>query len=139
MYRSLPHFNKHAEDTQLWIHKHVAGQYNRDTRLVYYDVTNYYFEIDKPDELRKKGVSKEHRPNPIIQMGLAMDTMGILIAYKLFSGNESDKFTLIPMLKELRREYDLGRIIVVANKGLTPGTTFTSTHSGRTDMFSVRL
>jgi len=121
LYRSLSHFNKHGEDAQLWIHNQITEQYKRDTKLVYYDVTNYYFEIDKPDELRRKGVCKEHRPNPIIQMGLAMDTMGIPIAYKLFKGNESDKTTLIPMLKELRREYNLGRIIVVADKGLNTG------------------
>jgi len=121
VYRSLTHFNKHGQDAQLWIHNQITEQYKRDTKLVYYDVTNYYFEIDKPDELRRKGVCKEHRPNPIIQMGLAMDTMGIPIAYKLFKGNESDKTTLIPMLKELRREYNLGRIIVVADKGLNTG------------------
>lgn len=121
LYRSLSHFNKHGEDAQLWIHNQITEQYKRDTKLVYYDVTNYYFETDKPDELRRKGVSKEHRPNPIIQMGLAMDTMGIPIAYKLFKGNESDKTTLIPMLKELRRKYNLGRIIVVADKGLNTG------------------
>jgi transposase len=121
IYRSLSHFNKHAEDAQLWIHNQITEQYHRDTKLVYYDVTNYYFEIDKPDELRRKGVSKEHRPNPIIQMGLAMDTLGIPIVYKLFKGNESDKTTLIPMLKELRRKYNLGRIIVVADKGLNTG------------------
>jgi transposase len=121
IYRSLSHFNKHEKDAQLWIHNQITEQYNRDTKLVYYDVTNYYFEIDEPDELRRKGICKEHRPNPIIQMGLAMDTMGIPIAYKLFKGNESDKTTLIPMLKELRREYNLGRIIVVADKGLNTG------------------
>ncbi|GHU79257.1 hypothetical protein AGMMS49992_30990 [Clostridia bacterium] len=54
---------------------------------MYYDVTNYYFEIDEQDNLRKKGVSKEHRPDPIIQMGLLMDGDGIPITYSLFPGN----------------------------------------------------
>jgi transposase len=85
---------------------------------VYYDVTNYYFEIDKQDELRKRGVSKEHRPDPIVQLGLFMDTHGIPISYDLFSGNTNDCETVRPLLSELRRDFDIGRIIVVADKGL---------------------
>jgi hypothetical protein len=121
LYRSLNFINKHKEALQLWIHKHIKEQYNRNTDLVYYDVTNYYFEIDEPDALRKKGVCKEHRPNPIVQMGLFMDNIGMPIAYKLFSGNTVDKVTLIPMLRQVKKEYDLGRIIVVADKGLNTG------------------
>jgi transposase len=81
-------------------------------------VTNYYFEIDEPDQLRKKGVSKEHRPNPIIQMGLLMDRQGLPITYKLFSGNTNDCSTLLPILSEVRKQYDIGRIVVVADKGI---------------------
>lgn len=62
IYRSLSLFNKHCEALLLWIHEHIKKLYNRNTELVYYDVTNYYFEIDKQDELRRKGVSKEHCP-----------------------------------------------------------------------------
>ncbi|KUK63097.1 MAG: Transposase IS4 family protein [Desulfotomaculum sp. 46_80] len=118
VYRSLSLINKYKDALQLWIHQRICESYGRNTELVYYDVTNYYFEIDKPDELRKKGVSKEHRPDPIVQMGLFMDTMGLPISYRLFPGNEPDKTTLIPILTELTREYNLGRIIVVAGKGL---------------------
>ena len=118
VYRSLPVINKHKNELQSWLHHHIKQQYNRSTELVYYDVTNYYFEIDKPDNLRKKGVSKEHRPNPLVQMGLLMDSVGMPIAYKLFSGNTSDKTTLIPILDQLKNSYDLGRIIVVADRGL---------------------
>ncbi|MDI6605496.1 MAG: hypothetical protein QME35_10285 [Thermoanaerobacteraceae bacterium] len=74
IYRCLTLFNKHSDALQLWLHEHIKSQYNRNTDLVYYDVTNYYFEIDEQDDLRKKGVSKEHRPDPIVQMGLFMDT-----------------------------------------------------------------
>ncbi|SNX54245.1 IS1634 family transposase [Thermoanaerobacterium sp. RBIITD] len=121
VYRCLTFFNKHSEALQLWIHEHIKSLYDRNTDLVYYDVTNYYFEIDEQDELRKKGVSKEHRPDPIVQMGLFMDTNGIPITYKLFPGNVPDKTTLIPALSRIQREYSLGRIIIVADRGLTTG------------------
>lgn len=121
IYRSLSLFSKHSDALQLWLHERIKSLYNRNTELVYYDVTNYYFEIDEQDDLRKKGVSKEHRPDPIVQMGLFMDTNGIPITYKLFSGNAPDKTTLIPALSRIQREYSLGRIIIVADKGLTTG------------------
>ena len=118
IYRSLTFINKHIETLQTFIYEHIKDQYGSNTQTVYYDVTNYYFEIDEPDELRRKGVSKEHRPDPIIQMGLLMDSIGMPIAYKLFKGNDNDCTTLLPVLKEIRRNYDLGRIIVVADKGI---------------------
>jgi len=115
IYRSLTHINKHRDTAKLWIHNHIP---DRNTDLVYYDVTNYYFEIDEPDELRRKGVSKEHRPDPIIQMGLFTDAEGIPISYNLFPGNTNDCETLIPQMKDLRRDFGIGRVIVVADKGL---------------------
>jgi transposase len=98
VYRCLSFFTKHKDALQLWIHERIKQQYDRNTSLDYYDVTNYYFEVDKQDDLRKKGVSKEHRPDPIVQMGLFMDTDGIPITYGLHPGNMLDKQTLIPML-----------------------------------------
>ena len=118
VYRALSKINKYRDDLQLHIYEHIREQYGRNTELVYYDVTNYYFEIDEPDELRKKGVSKEHRPDPIVQMGLLMDNLGFPIAYKLFKGNDNDCTTLLPVLKETRRKFDLGRVVVVADKGI---------------------
>ena len=102
IYRCLTLFNKHSDALQLWLHERIKDQYNRNTDLVYYDVTNFYFEIDEQDDLRKKGVSKEYRPDPVIQMGLFMDTNGIPIIYKLFSGNAPDKTTLIPALGSIQ-------------------------------------
>lgn len=131
IYRCLSFFNKHKDALQLWLHDRIKQQYNRNTELVYYDVTNYYFEIDEQDELRRKGVSKEHRPSPIVQMGLFMDTMGIPITYKLFPGNTVDKTTLIPMLSNIQRNYSLGRIIVVADKGITTGDNIWYTLSAK--------
>jgi transposase len=121
IYRCLSLFNKYSDTLQHWLHERICDQYKRNTDLVYYDVTNYYFEIDEQDDFRKKGVSKEHRPDPIVQMGLFMDTNGIPITYKLFPGNAPDKTTLIPALGKIQKEYSLGRIIIVADKGITTG------------------
>jgi transposase len=90
-------------------------------KIVYYDITNFYFEIDEEDDLRKKGHGKEHRPNPIVQMGLAMDTDGIPIAYESFRGNMLDKETFRSLIGEVRKNYDTGRIIVVADRGIITG------------------
>jgi len=118
LYRSLTILSKFKDAIQLYIYNQIKEHYERNTDVVYYDVTNYYFEIDEQDELRKKGVCKEHKPNPIVQMGLLMDNLGIPIAYKLFKGNVNDCTTLLPVLKNIRRDYNLGRVIVVADKGL---------------------
>jgi hypothetical protein len=118
MYRALTRFGEFREALQLWLHERVVAKYGRDTSITYYDVTNYYFEIDKQDDLRKKGVSKEHRPDPIVQMGLLMDNSGIPIAYQLFPGNNNDCTTLLPVIKRIRREYGTGKAIVVSDRGL---------------------
>ncbi|PWA04677.1 IS1634 family transposase [Pueribacillus theae] len=131
LYRCLSFFNKHKDALQLWIHERIKEQHGRNTSLVYYDVTNYYFEIDEQDELRRKGVSKEHRPDPIVQMGLFMDTDGIPITYGLYSGNTLDKQTLIPMLGNIQRNFSLGKTIVVADKGMTTGDNIWYTLSAK--------
>lgn len=141
VYRSLSFFNKHKETLQLWIHERILKQYSRDTSLVYYDLTNYYFEIDQQDDFRKKGISKEHRPDPIVQMGLFMDRNGIPVSYKLFAGNEADCMTLRPMISETARNYSLGKIIVVADKGIISSDNIWYTLSAKNGYifsFSVR-
>jgi transposase len=137
VYRGLAKINKYRDDIQLHIYEHIRERYGRNTELVYYDVTNYYFEIDEPDNLRRKGVSKEHRPDPIVQMGLLMDNLGFPIAYKLFKGNDNDCETLLPVLKETRRNFDLGRIVVVADKGInTSGNIYFNLKRGNGYVFS---
>lgn len=92
----------------------------RDTTCVFYDVTNYYFEIDDPDEndgLRQRGLSKEHRKSPIVQMGLLQDAHGIPIGYRLFPGNTPDPLTMLGVLAEMKRTYKQGRVVVVGDKG----------------------
>ena len=131
MYRSLDYFNSYKDEILSLIWNKTKDKYNRDTSSVYYDCTNYYFEIsyndvDLIDEegnvlekgYRKKGPSKEHRPEPIIGMGLLMDKSGIPLSYNLFPGNESEKNTLRPTLKETKRNFGIDRVITVADRGL---------------------
>ena len=121
VYNALGYLEPFKENIQHYIYDHIEQQYKPKNEAVFYDVTNYYFEIDDPDELRKKGVCKEHRPNPIIQMGLFMDSLGLPMCYKLFEGNTNDCLTLKPMVKELQKNYNIGKVIVVADKGLNTG------------------
>lgn len=121
IYRSLSLFNEMKEDLQYHLNESVTNLYGRDASLVYYDVTNYYFETEKEDELKKKGMSKENKKSPIVQMGLLIDRNGLPIAYKLFPGNTHDTSTLIPFLEEMRAKYNLGKIILTADKGLNSG------------------
>ncbi len=121
IYRSLDHFCRYKDALLLHLHEMVRMQYGRDTNKVYYDVTNYYFEIKEPDDFRKKGISKEYRKNPIVQMGLLMDNKGLPITYRLFEGNTNDCETLMPVLDNLKDDYGLGKVIVVADKGMNTG------------------
>lgn len=121
VYRCLSFLNKHKNNLQVWLNDKIKENYGRDTSLIYYDVTNYYFETDEQDDFKRKGVSKEHRPNPIIQMGLFMDTNGLPITYELFSGNTNDCLTYRPNFGRIKKEFDLGRVISVADKGMTTG------------------
>ena len=131
MYRSLDYFNCYKDEILSLIWNQTKDKYQRDTSSVYYDCTNYYFEISYNDEdlideegnilekgYRKKGPSKEHRPEPIIGLGLLMDKNGIPLSYNLFPGNESEKTTLRPTLKQTKRNFGIERVITVADRGL---------------------
>jgi transposase len=122
LYKSLSVLNDIKESVQRHVHENIQKNYQRDPTLVFYDVTNYYFETEMsdPDDdgLRAKGVSKEYRPTPIVQMGLLIDDKGIPIAYRLFRGNTSDTKTMIPIMKDIKESYGFERVIVVADKGL---------------------
>ena len=143
IYRCLSFFDKHKENLQVWMNDKIKENYGRDTNLIYYDVTNYYFESDDQNDFLRKGVSKEHRPNPIVQMGLFMDNNGIPITYELFSGNTNDCLTYRPNFGRIKKEFDLGRVISVADKGMTTGdniwyTINTPTKDGYVFSMSVR-
>ena len=89
----------------------------RDAACVFYDVTNYYFEVDEPGGLRQKGASKEHRKGPIVQMGLLQDSGGIPIGYRLFPGNTPDACTMLDVLEGMKRDYGCQRVVAVGDKG----------------------
>ena len=118
VYRALDELADAKDKIVSAINRRIAEAHIRDMSAVYYDVTNYYFEIDEEDELRKKGLSKEHKKSPIVQMGLLQDARGIPIAYRLFAGNTADSATMIPVLSDLKKDYKLERVVAVADKGL---------------------
>ena len=131
IYRSLDHFNQHKEEIETLIWKQTKDTYNRNTDNLYYDCTNYYFEInyndiDLVDEegniiekgYRKRGPEKNHRPDPIIEMGLLMDSTDIPLCYDLFPGNESEKLSLLPITRTAKSNCKLGRTVIVADRGL---------------------
>ena len=125
VYRALDIFSRETVNIQAQINKEIKRIIGRDKSLAFYDVTNFYFEKDFNGEkgtLPQKGVSKEHRLTPIVQFGLFMDTNNIPIAMKTYPGNTSDSLTLKPALKDLKKEFNLGRLIVVADKGLNSTT-----------------
>ena len=121
LYNALTYIFPLKKQLQSYIYDHIKEQYQPKNDAIYYDVTNYYFEIDDNDDFRKKGVNKEHRPNPIVQMGLFMDSLGLPMCYDLFEGNTNDCLTLTPMVQELQKNYNIGKVIVVADKGLNTG------------------
>jgi len=121
VYRSLDYFDRFNLDLQAWLNEAVKKQYGRNQSYAYYDVTNYYFEIDEEDELRRYGPSKEHRPNPLVQMGLLLDSQGLPLAYHLFPGNNSEKPSLNQIVDRTREDFGLGRLVIVADKGLNCG------------------
>ena len=116
VYRCLSLFDKYKEDLQIWMNDKIKENYGRDTSLIYYDVTNYYFESDEQDDFKKKGVCKEHRPNPIVQMGLFMDNNAIPITYELFPGNTNDCLTYRPNFGRIKKQVDEKQVVFWSEK-----------------------
>lgn len=130
LYRSLSIFNNIKEDLQFDIHTNLSKKYGRDCTLVFYDVTNYYFEIHENDMnqideqgkkvegFRKNGMGKDGKRQPLVVMGLVMDNNNIPVAYQLFKGNEADTKTLIPIFQSITKKYNLKKIVLVGDKGI---------------------
>lgn len=131
VYRSLDYFNNYKEELEILLWNNTKDTYKRDASTTYYDCTNYYFEInyndnDLADEegniieknYRKRGPEKNHRTDPIIEMGLLMDSNDLPLAYDLFPGNESEKLSLRPIHNRTKAKFGLERTIVVADRGL---------------------
>jgi len=121
IYRALDTFANFEIELQRHLNERVKELIGRDLSHVFYDVTNYFFQIDFPDgddDLRKNGVSKEHRLDPIIAMGLFIDSNGLPISMSLFPGNNNDSVTPKPAMEKVKEQYGLGRAVIVADKGL---------------------
>ena len=125
IYKSLDDICKYREEIQEYLHKWIDQKILCDKSYVYLDTTNFYFETDYPkseEALGQRGVSKEHRVSPIVQMGCVLNANGFPIAHECFKGNTSDSLILKPMIKTILKRKCLGeKIIVVADKGLNSG------------------
>jgi hypothetical protein len=121
VYKALDRFADFEVDLQRSLNTAVKSSIGRDLSHAFYDVTNYFFHIDFPssdDDLRKNGVSKEHRLDPIAAMRLFMDGNGLPVSMSIFPGNTNESLTLRPTMEDVKASYGLGRLVVVADKGL---------------------
>ena len=121
VYRSLDKFSDLSTNIQKYINNRIVNLIGRKFDYGFYDVTNYYCEVDFPDEdggLRQRGVSKEHRTDPIIQFGLFMDENSLPVCMSIFPGNTSDSLTFQPTMNKIKENYSLKKIIAVADKGM---------------------
>lgn len=119
IYRALEVIAKENDFFQAELYKNSQNVLNRKKEVLYYDCTNYYFEIEDEDGFRKYGVSKEHRPNPIIQMGLFMDADGIPLAFSLFDGNQNEQPSMSPLEKKIIKDFNTSDFIVCTDAGLS--------------------
>ena len=116
IYRALDILDKESEFIQSRIYDNSKA--SRNDAILYYDCTNFFFEIEDESGLRKYGKSKEHRPNPIVQLGMFLDADGIPLAFTVFPGNESEQPTLIPLEKRIMNDFKLSRFIICTDAGL---------------------
>lgn len=129
--RFMDLLDQNYDDYLAWLYKNSSSIVKRDTSVLYYDCTNFYCECEQPDEdvvdevtgeiingLRKFGISKEHRPNPIVEMGLFMDSRGIPITMCLHPGNTSEQLTAVPLEKEVLKMLEGAKFIYCADAGL---------------------
>ncbi len=119
VYRALSVIAKETDFIQAQVYKFSRELGKRNDRILYYDCTNYYFEIEDESGIRKYGISKEHRPNPIVEMGLFMDGDGIPLAFCLHSGNTSEQKTLIPLEKQIIKDFGHAQFVVCTDSGLS--------------------
>lgn len=118
IYRALDVLEENADLVQKFCYKNATKIANRNKRVLYYDCTNFYFESEEEDGLRQYGVSKEHRPNPIVQMGLFTEGNGIPLCYSLHPGNTNEQITLKPLEEKVLKDFGLEKVIVCTDNGL---------------------
>ncbi len=118
IYRALEVISKETDFIQSELYKNSLKISKRNTNILYYDCTNYFFEIEQESGLRQYGPSKEHRPNPITQMGLFMDGDGIPLAFNITAGNTNEQVTLKPLEEKILEDFKLSKFIVCTDAGL---------------------
>ena len=118
IYRALEVIAKETDFIQSELYKNSLKVSKRNTNILYYDCTNYFFEIEQESGLRQYGPSKEHRPNPITQMGLFMDGDGIPLAFSITAGNTNEQITLTPLEEKILEDFKLSKFIVCTDAGL---------------------
>lgn len=120
LYRALDVLYEEREYIQAFLYKASSNLRPRNKQVLFYDCTNFYFEIMEEDEMRRYGHSKENRPNPIVQMGLFVDGDGVPLGFDLFPGNENEQPSLVPIESRIIRDFELGgrNIIVCTDSGL---------------------
>ena len=118
LYRALSILAEESDFIQEELYKNSNFIHPRNSRILYYDCTNYYFEIEAEDGIKKYGKSKEHRPNPIITMGLFMDADGIPLAFDIFPGNQNEQLTLKPIEKKVIKDFNCSEFIFCSDAGL---------------------
>lgn len=119
-YRALSYIANNIDFIQENLFINSKNVINRNSKVIYYDCTNYFFEIDEEDDLRRYGISKEHRPNPLIGMGLFMDGDGIPLSFNIYPGNQNEQKTLIPEESKITNDFKLDdtKVILCTDAGL---------------------
>ena len=116
--RSLEVIAKESDFIQSELYKNTLKYSKRNDKVLFYDCTNYYFEIEDDDDLRKYGKNKEHRPNPIVGMGLFMDGDGIPLSFDTFPGNKNEQVTLKPLEEKIINDFGNSKFVVCTDAGL---------------------
>lgn len=119
VYRSLDIISKHSDEIQALVYANSDGLIDRNKEVLFYDCTNYFFEIDNPRGFAQYGKSKEHRPNPIVQMGLFLDGNGLPLCFSIFDGNKNEQPSLKPLEKKILKDFGLSKFIVCTDAGLS--------------------
>jgi len=118
IYRSLEVISKETDFIQAELYKNSQKLSKRNSGILYYDCTNYFFEIEQEQGLKQYGYSKEHKPNPIVQMGLFMDGDGIPLAFSITKGNTNEQLTLKPLEQKILDDFKLSKFVVCTDAGL---------------------
>ena len=119
IYRSLEFIAKENDFIQSELYKNSLKLSKRNDKILYYDCTNYFFEIEQEEGIKQYGPSKEHRPNPIVEMGLFMDGDGIPLAFSISEGNKNEQLTLKPLEEKIINDFSLSKFVVCTDAGLS--------------------